>query len=217
MLLAVLLALGEPDKDALPYVLGLGMLGICVGLGMVVIARKNWQGSSTSAPAALETAPDPLCDSSASASSSITTPGTLESEPTQPSEKIRLNWITDLAASMPDREGQVGAPSKRQDMQLEESVLRALTEIQKRFEQLLQERIPACYHPAEWPNLLTLVKSGRRESGFSFPYGGVSCSLIGHGPDVKLMYNDHVRIAGGWGRRYEISATATTLLEENLD
>jgi len=198
-LLAGLLGIGQAENEQLAYILGLGLLSVLVGCGLVLIAWKNRKAPITPSPSTFATAPP-----------------TSKQESGQPDRPITLDWLSDSTPPTleADRKIALGMP---QSTHLEESEVQALTAIQKRFEQLLQERIPSSYHPNEWPSVLSLAKSGRRDGGFPFPYGGASCSLVGCGSDVKLHYRDHLRITDGWGRHYEISATDTTLLDEGLD
>jgi hypothetical protein len=95
----------------------------------------------------------------------------------------------------------------------------SLDAIEQRLRSLIRERIghlcgggePPC------PPVARLFKAGVASGGQPFPYGGFAWRITGAGTGLRLEYDDHARIADGWGRRYVLSADDTVLVEEGLD
>ena len=101
---------------------------------------------------------------------------------------------------------------------LDQRTVAGLGAIEQQLRTLIHERIGHLYGgEPPCPSVAKLVKAGVTSGGVAFPYGGLAWRVTGAGDDLRLEYDDHARIAGGWGRRYLISASSTTLVEEGLD
>ena len=100
---------------------------------------------------------------------------------------------------------------------LDKQTALSLDAIEERLRSLIRARIGLLYGDQEppYPPVARLFKVGVASGSSAFPYGGWAWSITGEGTTIQLEYNDHARVADGWGCRYTISSGETLLVGQS--